>query len=146
MMDDTCHVYIFGAPSVTFGYTVKVGISSNVGYRLNQVQACNPERIARHFSFAFTNRELAREAERRFHAKMDDCAIRNEWFALEHQGALFVLTLVVVDLLSETYRDDALALARQHTGLHEAFSILDNLPDDFHAKWNAYWEAISEVA
>lgn len=144
-MREECGVYIFGAPSMTFGYTVKVGMSNNCGYRLIQVRANNPEDVKYHFHFTFANRDLAREVERTFHDLMDGWHIRNEWFDLYHEEALFMLAMVVVRVLSRRYQQPALAIARRECGLLRAFEITDRLSDEFQSAWNNTWADLTEV-
>ena len=146
MSNDYCAVYLFGYPHHTFGHVVKVGISNNAGARLAQIQSHNPDIVQCHFRFDFGSRDLARKVESRFHENFSPYGIRGEWFGMSDRHALFLLTMMVVRCLSESYSREVIPSIRQECGVLRAFEILDGLSDEEQEAWNEEWLEVMEVA
>jgi hypothetical protein len=141
----TCSVYIFGHPHAVFHHVVKVGISNNVFSRLDTIQTHNVETVVPHFHFDLPSREMAYEIEQHFHRRFDAYRLRGEWFGMDGNQALYLLSIGVVRALSARYAGDDLRTMREDAGLLRAFAILDAQPDEDVNSWERDWQETEEA-
>lgn len=145
MKGGRCDLYILGHEHSIFGHALKVGVSSNIGARINELQTGSCERLKLYFSFSLPSRSLAMEAEAMFHDLFDDSSIRGEWFGMHPDRALFMASLVVVRVLSRHYRPPEISRVRAESGLLDAFAEIDSLPDELQSELIVDWGVRAEA-
>jgi hypothetical protein len=85
-MSEQTFLYIIGEPEPC--WNVKIGITSNIGSRLSQLQPGHPSRLVVHRSYAFDERYAAFRAERQAHEFFDDARMCGEWFDITPEEAI----------------------------------------------------------
>jgi hypothetical protein len=67
---------------------VKVGVATDVGKRLEQLQSGNPYELRVWDFILLPNRDAALLAEQAFHTEQSSERLRGEWFSVEPEAAI----------------------------------------------------------
>lgn len=93
--ENDVHVYILAAENGGAHGPVKIGIAGNVAKRVRGIQTSCPYQIKIVHTFAFPERDMAREIERCFHEVQQEHRTVGEWFHLNPIIALQLMVLCI---------------------------------------------------
>jgi hypothetical protein len=105
---------------------VKVGISGNVGSRLKAIQTGSATPLGLFASFSLPSRRIALAAEQSFHAVLKQHRLTGEWFDMEPERAVRLVSIVIQVLLLKAFKGQPPHL------IHEALDDTD-VPDALRA-------------
>jgi len=118
--ENDVHVYLISANGECG--PVKVGIAKDVTKRIRNLQTACPYKLQLVHSFAFPNRDMAREIESSFHHVEAKHKTHGEWFAFRSMEALCIMCLcleAVFEVRMPDYQE--LPLIKRLCGLTDAW-------------------------
>lgn len=121
-------LYVIG----TFRYgvlhaPVKVGISGNVASRLKAIQTGSATPLGLFASFTLPSRRIALNAEQAFHATLKDQRLSGEWFDMEPERAVRLVSITIQVLLLKAFKGQPAHLiheALDDTGVPDALRAI----------------------
>lgn len=124
---DDVHDYILAAEAGDAHGPVKIGIASDVGKRARGIQTSCPYQLKLVHTFAFPDRDIAREIERCFHEVQAQHRTVGEWFALNPIVALQLMVLCIEATFSVRMPEyDQIDLVKRLCGIDAAKAKLQD--------------------